>query len=158
MNKFIRSIIYFSLRHRYFVFFMTIVLVALGVWIMVMLNKAVGAHPTHPVQQMFGRGAGMLTFVYVLASIWAPIIEETMFRGALFSHLRSRVGWWISAPIVSVIFAAIHPQGWVAIPVLSAIALVLAGLREWRGSAIASMVAHATNNAVAVTVMILMLK
>ncbi len=32
MNKFIKSIIHFSLRHRYFVFFMTIVLVALGVW------------------------------------------------------------------------------------------------------------------------------
>src|SRR6201990_703701 len=32
MNKFIRRIIYFSLRHRYFVFFMTAILVALGVW------------------------------------------------------------------------------------------------------------------------------
>jgi hypothetical protein len=81
-----------------------------------------------------------------------------MFRGALFSHLRARVGWWVSAPVVSLIFAAIHPQGWVAIPVLGAIAMVLAGLREWRGSAIAPMVAHGVNNAVAVSVMILMLK
>jgi len=32
MNKFIRRIIYFSLRHRYFVFFMTAVLVAFGIW------------------------------------------------------------------------------------------------------------------------------
>ncbi|MES1219039.1 MAG: efflux RND transporter permease subunit, partial [Bacteroidota bacterium] len=32
MNKFIKSIIHFSLRHRYFVFFMTAVLVAIGVW------------------------------------------------------------------------------------------------------------------------------
>ncbi|MCO5946680.1 efflux RND transporter permease subunit [Mucilaginibacter flavidus] len=32
MNKFIKNIIYFSLRHRYFVFFMTAVLVVLGVW------------------------------------------------------------------------------------------------------------------------------
>ncbi|MDE3250321.1 MAG: efflux RND transporter permease subunit, partial [Bacteroidota bacterium] len=32
MNKFIRNIIYFSLRHRYFVFFMTSILVALGIW------------------------------------------------------------------------------------------------------------------------------
>src|SRR5258708_17673335 len=32
MNKFIRRIIYFSLRHRYFVFFMTGILVVLGVW------------------------------------------------------------------------------------------------------------------------------
>src|SRR3977135_3411618 len=32
MNKFIRRIIYFSLRHRYFVFFMTGILVVLGIW------------------------------------------------------------------------------------------------------------------------------
>jgi heavy metal efflux system protein len=32
MNKFIRSIIYFSLRHRYFVFFMTAILVVIGIW------------------------------------------------------------------------------------------------------------------------------
>lgn len=32
MNKFIKSIIHFSLRHRYFVFFLTLVLVAIGVW------------------------------------------------------------------------------------------------------------------------------
>jgi cobalt-zinc-cadmium resistance protein CzcA len=32
MKKFIKNIIHFSLRHRYFVFFMTGVLVALGIW------------------------------------------------------------------------------------------------------------------------------
>ncbi len=32
MNKFIKRIIYFSLRHRYFVFFLTAILVALGIW------------------------------------------------------------------------------------------------------------------------------
>ncbi len=32
MNKFIRQIIHFSLRHRYFIFFMTVVLAVIGVW------------------------------------------------------------------------------------------------------------------------------
>src|SRR6195952_2997527 len=32
MNKFIRNIIHFSLRHRYFVFFMTAIMVVMGVW------------------------------------------------------------------------------------------------------------------------------
>ena len=32
MNRFIKSIIHFSLRHRYFIFFMTAVLVAIGIW------------------------------------------------------------------------------------------------------------------------------
>ncbi|AXY78207.1 efflux RND transporter permease subunit [Paraflavitalea soli] len=32
MNKFIKNIVLFSLRHRYFIFFMTGVLIALGIW------------------------------------------------------------------------------------------------------------------------------
>jgi len=32
MNKFIKNIIYFSLKHRYFVFFMTAILVVIGAW------------------------------------------------------------------------------------------------------------------------------
>ncbi len=32
MKKFIKNIIHFSLRHRYFIFFMTVVLAVLGVW------------------------------------------------------------------------------------------------------------------------------
>jgi cobalt-zinc-cadmium resistance protein CzcA len=32
MNKFIKNIIYFSLKHRYFVFFMTAILAGIGVW------------------------------------------------------------------------------------------------------------------------------
>lgn len=32
MNKFIKNIIHFSLRHRYFVFFLTAILVVLGIW------------------------------------------------------------------------------------------------------------------------------
>jgi membrane protease YdiL (CAAX protease family) len=48
--------------------------------------------------------------------------------------------------VVAFIFAAIHPQGWTLIPALGSIAIVLAGLREWRGSLWASITAHATNN------------
>ena len=32
MNRFIKSIIHFSLRHRYFVFFLSAILVAMGIW------------------------------------------------------------------------------------------------------------------------------
>jgi membrane protease YdiL (CAAX protease family) len=55
-----------------------------------------------------------------------------------------------------VLFAAIHPQGWVGIPVLATIALVLATLREWRGSIVAPVVAHACVNGVTVTILVMM--
>jgi len=131
---------------------------ALGAAITFVLMQTTGKTATHPIaDQPLDRARDVIAIV-LLACVMAPILEETMFRGALFSHLRARVGWWVSAPLVSLIFAAIHPQGWVAIPVLGAIAMVLAALREWRGSSVASMTAHATNNAVAVLLMILMLR
>jgi membrane protease YdiL (CAAX protease family) len=130
----------------------------LGMVITFVLMKYTGKTASHPiVNQPVDRARDVLGLV-LLAVVWAPLIEETMFRGALFSHLRAWAGWWISAPLVSLIFAAIHPQGWAAIPVLTAIALVLAALREWRGSAVAAMVAHGANNAVAVALMLMMLR
>jgi membrane protease YdiL (CAAX protease family) len=81
-----------------------------------------------------------------------------MFRGALFHYLRGRWSWAASAVVVSFVFAVIHPQGWIAVPALGAIALALAALREWRGSIIASMVAHAFNNFLAVSFALLLLR
>jgi len=78
-------------------------------------------------------------------------MEETMFRGIFLHHLRQRWSWIASASVVSLIFAMLHPQGWVAIPALASIAMVLGALREWRGSLIAPMAAHACNNFLALT-------
>ena len=129
---------------------------ALGFVATFFLMKPSGNSSSHPIVNEPIEGAMDVLELLLLASVGAPIIEETMFRGALFGHLRAKFGWWISAPIVSLVFAAIHPQGWVAIPVLGAIAMVLAGLREWRGSLVAPMTAHAFNNGVAVLMLVLM--
>jgi len=52
----------------------------------------------------------------------------------------------------------VHPQGWIAVPALSAIAMVLAALREWRGSLIAPMAAHALSNFIVLTLALLLLR
>ena len=100
---------------------------------------------------------GHVLAAYGLACIFAPVLEETMFRGALFHHLRGRHSWFASAVAVALMFAIIHPQGWLAIPVLCSIAMVLAALREWRGSIIAPMAAHAFNNFIAITLALALL-
>ena len=58
-----------------------------------------------------------------------------------------------SAIVVSLIFAAIHPQGWTAIPVLATIAMSLAVIREQRSSLIGAMTAHALNNGLAMALL-----
>jgi membrane protease YdiL (CAAX protease family) len=122
------------------------------------LSKLSHTTPSHPIVGEAGQGGGMVhvLLLYGLAAVFAPLAEETMFRGALFHHCRRGLPWWLSAGIVALIFAAIHPQGWVGIPLLATIAVVLAALREWRGSLIAPIVCHACVNAVTVTMLVLM--
>jgi membrane protease YdiL (CAAX protease family) len=92
--------------------------------------------------------------LYALAALYAPIVEEIMFRGALYHHVRARLPWWLAAVAVGVLFAAIHPQGWVGIPMLATVAFIFAALREWRGSIVAPIVAHACVNGVTVTMLV----
>jgi membrane protease YdiL (CAAX protease family) len=130
---------------------------AAGLVVTLVLTQLAGAHPSHPIEQEFGEqmSGGHVLSLFATAAVLAPILEETMFRGALFGHLRRRHRAWVSAGIVAFLFAAIHPQGWTTIPVLGSIALILAFLREWRGSLIASMTAHAINNGVLVAVVVM---
>jgi len=86
--------------------------------------------------------------LFLLAAVYAPLVEEIFFRGALQGYLRSRWRFVGSALLTGVIFAALHPQGLWGIPALASISVALSMLREWRGSLIAPMVAHALNNAV----------
>ncbi len=112
--------------------------------------------PSHPIIHFLARPDWWMKLQLVLlASVIAPIVEETMFRGVLYRHLRdathrlgSTVSALLSATVVSFLFAAIHPQGLVAVPVLMAIAYALTLAREWRGTLLPGMVAHGLNNGV----------
>ena len=130
---------------------------AVGILLTLLLNRLAHSTATHPIQEQIGEGFWNHVQVYALACVWAPIVEETMFRGALFHHLRQRWGWAASAGLVALLFAAIHPQGWTAIPALGSLAVGFAALREWRGSIIAPITAHALNNFIVSTVMILVM-
>jgi membrane protease YdiL (CAAX protease family) len=111
-------------------------------------------YPTHPIIEPLSHGGlNEHVFVFFLAAVVAPLVEETMFRGVLYRHLReasARFGRVVSvlasAILVSFVFAVIHPQGIVAVPVLMALAFGFALAREWRGTLIPGMVGHGLNN------------
>jgi membrane protease YdiL (CAAX protease family) len=130
-------------------------LIAIGLAISFVLIQVTGAAPRGPIIRYLH---GNMFALYAIACVFAPVLEETMFRGILFHHLRARWSWPASAGLVALIFAAIHPQGWAAIPILGAIAVVLAALREWRGSIIAPMAAHAFNNFIVITIALVFLR
>lgn len=82
----------------------------------------------------------------LLAAVFAPFFEEILFRGTFFGFLRTRYNFLISALVMSFIFAILHPQGFMAVPVLMGLSIGFAAIREARGSLIASMTAHAIHN------------
>ncbi len=111
-----------------------------------LIARWTGADPTHPMVENFeDHGMGRYGMV-ALAVIWAPLVEETMFRGLLFPGLASLSRWIVGALVSAFVFAVIHPQGWAGVPAIMAIALTMSALRLTRGSLIAPMTAHALNN------------
>jgi membrane protease YdiL (CAAX protease family) len=121
--------------------------------------------PSHPVVNLVAEG-GWLQWLQILllASVAAPIVEETMFRGVLYAHLRGatqRLGTalsvLVSALVNGVVFAVIHPQGLFAVPALTAIAIGFSLTREWRGSLLPSMIAHGVHNGALMVLLILFL-
>ena len=154
---------------------MTLPLLGIGVLIMFLLmamtsgqGDGTGFEPTsqpvHPIVTAVADGNfWTILQVYFVAAIVAPFLEETVFRGLLYRQLRSASSAWpivgsiiVSTLIVSVVFAALHPQGVLAIPALAALATGMTLLREWRGSLLASMTMHACNNGLMITMMLLL--
>ena len=129
-------------------------LLAAAIVVVVIMIRHTGASPSHPIINMLGQNP---VYLFLLACVWAPLTEESLFRGALFGHLRKSLSWATSGIIVGLIFAVLHPQGWVTIPVLAVVGFNLCAIREWRGSIIASMTAHALHNGAAVLMLVLAL-
>ncbi len=156
---------------------LTLPLIAVGIvltLVLIILQRGLGGDaggdpfagpdlPNHPIVEPIVMGDwGTRLQVLLLASLVAPLVEETMFRGVLYRHWREASASWGrvlsvvgSTLAVSLIFAAIHPQGLVAIPALMMIACGLTLAREWRGSLVACVVAHALNNGLLVLLVML---
>ena len=83
-----------------------------------------------------------------IALIWVPLVEETLFRGALFRAIRGATRWVAAAFIVAGVFALMH-ESWTFWPGHFVTGFGYAFLREWRGSLIAPIVAHGLQNGLA---------
>jgi membrane protease YdiL (CAAX protease family) len=132
-------------------------LLALGIIPVLLLSRSTGTVPTHPIVNEISSDPVSIIFIMGLACLWAPVVEETFFRGTLYGYLRHRWHWAVSGVASGLLFASMHPQGWIAVPLLGSIGFTLSAIREWRASIIASMTAHALNNGVVLCITILML-
>ncbi len=121
------------------------------------------APPSHPiVLEALGSSPWIWFQIFLAACVAAPIVEEIMFRGVLYRHLREASHGWgrglsifFSVLLSSFVFAAIHPQGWLGVPPLMAMATAFCLAREWRRSLLPPIIAHGINNGV-ITLMLLL--
>jgi membrane protease YdiL (CAAX protease family) len=158
-------------------YFVTLPLLAVGLGVTLVLLMIQGAvegqpdtfaptgGPAHPIiVHMAEASVWPKISLLLLAAIAAPIVEETMFRGVLYRHLRDAsaalgtgMSVAVSVLINTFVFSAIHPQGFVAIPALMSLACGMALVREWRGTVIPSMVIHGVSNGVIMGLLMILL-
>lgn len=113
-----------------------------------------------PVTDELGTDEGSVLSILVTGFLVIPVAaisEELFFRGFMFAGLRSiGAGLWVAAAISSGIWASLHlgagNLGVVAI--LAAFGLVLSWLYERSGSLWVPIAAHALNNTVAFTLLL----
>lgn len=112
--------------------------------------------PENPIIGIVTQGGVTVVMLYALATVWAPIVEESVFRGALLRHLRARMPLVVAAIVSAVAFALAHGYEWMALGPVFAIGFNFAIIREWRGSLIAPIVAHALHNGTVLAILITM--
>lgn len=133
-------------------------LVLVGVGVMLLLLWAQGqffpADPdgpgaSNPILDMIqDLNPVTLVLLYTMATIWAPLCEELVFRGAMLRHLRARLVLPLAAVLSAMVFGLMH--GYMALQLIpvTILGFNFALLRAWRGSLVGPIAAHALNNAV----------
>ena len=91
---------------------------------------------------------GERIIAFLVLVVFAPIVEELIFRGWLYGKLRSRLGMISSIIITSALFGLMHFQWNVGVNVFC-LSVVLCGMREITGTIYAGILTHMIKNGIA---------
>lgn len=96
-------------------------------------------------------GAGLLVASAALTCVIAPVCEEILFRGFMFTALRNWKGPWLGALLTALLFGAVHATSAPAEDLLplAALGFVLCLLYRATGSLYPCIAVHAINNVIA---------
>jgi nicotinamide-nucleotide amidase len=125
---------------------------ALGSLVVVVVTRPFLGSPKAVEQlSLLAGGASPAAFAIILliGVAMAPFWEEALFRGALYGWCRGRLGVFWSALLVAAGHSLLHFDP-AAMPALIAVFFWFGLLLEWTGNLWVPILAHATNNTVAV--------
>lgn len=114
--------------------------------------------PENPIFDLASSKGMGLVLLFTLATIWAPIVEEAVFRGCLYRFLRTWLWIPVGALVSAMVFGLVHGYDWVMLGPVIGLGFNFALLREWRGSLIAPMTAHCMHNAMSLVFVISILR
>ncbi|HEY3266653.1 MAG TPA: type II CAAX endopeptidase family protein [Armatimonadota bacterium] len=110
-------------------------------------------NPANPAAEWATKAKpGQVPFIYIVACVIAPIVEELVFRGFVFRGLEKRYGVFVGALASAMIFAGMHPQMPFGFPPLVAFAFAMCYVYRASGSLVPGMLIHAANNALVLTI------
>jgi sodium transport system permease protein len=92
-----------------------------------------------------------LVLTLLLVAVLPGICEELLFRGFLLQGLRSRCSPWCAIVAAGILFGAFHVDPYRFVPV-SLLGILFGYLVLKTGSILTAMVAHATNNSIAILI------
>ncbi len=109
-------------------------------------------HRETDMEKILKLGTSIRLLVVALAVLTAPLVEEVVYRGVVYSSVERLWGKVAGVLVVTVIFALVHvPQYWGSVAAITAIvllSLVLTMLRAWTGSLLPCVVMHLVYNGI----------
>lgn len=112
----------------------------------------VGSEKEQVLEQLGAKeGTALLIASAALTCVIAPICEEILFRGFIFTALRNLRGPWVAAVLTGLLFGAVHGVSAPAIDLLplAALGFALCLLYRATGSLYPCIAVHAVNNSIA---------
>lgn len=100
-----------------------------------------------------------LIAIAVMAVVTAPITEEIIYRGALYSAFQRRIGPFFSIIVVTLLFTSVHIKQYAENPakviLIAALSLVLTLLRASSGNLLPAIILHTLFNSISAIQMLL---
>lgn len=123
--------------------------------------------PDNPVlRRVIEGGTADLVIFFFMACLWAPLVEEMIFRGALLGAVRGKAGRVLGAGggaalgvlLSALVFGIIHPVPWLLTMPLMVLGAAFALVRVWRGTLAGAMLAHGVHNFCVLALLTVMLR
>jgi membrane protease YdiL (CAAX protease family) len=129
-----------------------VTLIAIGVALAIAVFAVSSLFPpsSPPAIEKLAESSRSLYMLVIFGIVFAPLIEEIIFRGFIFNALSELGGARIAVPATAVLFALLHaPQLWpslAGVVLIFVVGCVLSVVRERSNSLIPSFIVHTTYN------------